>query len=396
MILTSHKLNYLFVFLFSLLLVNCSPKDHDALIILDFDKAKSNSRKISLSEIGNKIRYIQLESTDSTIITEVFQIKIINNYILVNDNRKRILVFDLSGNLYSIIGARGRGPGEFIRVKDFDVDQSTYKIYIYDNEMNSILSYSIDGCFISSMDCEQRFTKLAYYKDLLICYYEWPYNINNHNYSINIINSFGEEKLLLNRAWQPLNKGIGLGYVPMSSRISLQKFNQSLLIWEMRFDTIYSYSTSSGLTPKYVIRCNNKIPFDEFSGNKILKEYCFPGFFIESNDCVFFVEGFYEKSFDVYYSKKEKTIFNLFFSDTNHYYNSRLRGFNNNIDGGMPFAPNGITSSGKLFSYFYVHDLARILLKPYQEYSVVELSSEVKSLLENYNIEDNPVIMILD
>ena len=96
---------------------------------------------------------------------EISKIVIKNDkiFILESGNR-RLLVFNKTGEPYSKMEYRGRGPKEYLQITDFDVDDED-NIWIVDAQKNDIYKYS-DKCILEkSYPFQYEITKIACLKN---------------------------------------------------------------------------------------------------------------------------------------------------------------------------------------------------------------------------------------
>lgn len=96
------------------------------------------------------IRYLKLSTSDSkSLFTEISKIKIKNNLIYVLDATSQhfVYIFKMDGSFVQRIGKKGKGPGEYTWLCDFDVDEKgniylcdlrSMRIIIYDDQ-NSVI-----------------------------------------------------------------------------------------------------------------------------------------------------------------------------------------------------------------------------------------------------------------
>ena len=126
-----------------LLIIGCSkpPKRNP------FDKGTQETIHVShidcvhSDSVIKSIHFLPLESNDTCLITRVEDIKLNDSLIFIDDNRYRILVFDMSGKFLYQIGNRGQGPEEYLEIRDFLIHQDTIEILDY----QKIEYYSING-----------------------------------------------------------------------------------------------------------------------------------------------------------------------------------------------------------------------------------------------------------
>ena len=130
-----------------LLLTSCNNSDnnnpnlpYNVNIERDFD----NVSTMPLSYLGSKLEYIPLETDSACLIRRISDISVSDSFLFVSDYY-RLLLFNLDGKFIRQIGSPGRGPGEYLRVRDFDIDMDNEEVYIL--EGRKVLVYNFSGLF---------------------------------------------------------------------------------------------------------------------------------------------------------------------------------------------------------------------------------------------------------
>ena len=106
----------------------------------------------SLAEYVDSVSFLVLKENQENAFGNVDKIVVENEMLYVGDFRnKKIVSFYLNGEPSFVIDAQGRGPGEYLEVHSFSVDNS--HIYILDIFQQRIhLFSSSDGRFEKSLD----------------------------------------------------------------------------------------------------------------------------------------------------------------------------------------------------------------------------------------------------
>ena len=114
---------------------------------IELEKNLHNLKSVPLSFIGKDLKYIPLETTNSSVLERIKGIKLSGEYIFISDFNK-LLQFDREGKFIRQIGSNGKGPGEYIYVSDFCLDEERKKVYILAWGINAILEFDFRGKFI--------------------------------------------------------------------------------------------------------------------------------------------------------------------------------------------------------------------------------------------------------
>lgn len=87
-------------------------------------------------------RYIMLELNDEAMFTEISKMMYYKDRLIIFDGYlSNVFFFDMSGRFLGKLDRIGQGPGEYIRLRDFDVKDDC--IYLYDDIQRKILSYDL-------------------------------------------------------------------------------------------------------------------------------------------------------------------------------------------------------------------------------------------------------------
>lgn len=113
-----------------------------------------------LSEVLKEFYCIPLETNDESIMGDIDKIIIKNQkiYILDSKKTKSLFVFDLRGKFLNKICRKGRGPGEYIQIKDFQVMEND-EIIIYGAAPYKLMRFNKQGRFIKEKKIENIFAR---------------------------------------------------------------------------------------------------------------------------------------------------------------------------------------------------------------------------------------------
>lgn len=101
---------------------------------------------VSFYDVFSKIEIIPLETTNQSQIGKARKVILHNDAYYVEDRmQNRILVFDKLGSFQNAIGRRGRGPGEYNTVNDFNINPYDSTVEILSIAPGRILKYDTNG-----------------------------------------------------------------------------------------------------------------------------------------------------------------------------------------------------------------------------------------------------------
>ncbi len=98
------------------------------------------------------VTFLPLESGDNTLLGSVDKVAFYNDLIYIADySSRKILTYDMKGNLRFVLDRQGRGPGEYLEIKSFSVDSDN--LYILDNSGRKLFVYdSLTGEYKTSRE----------------------------------------------------------------------------------------------------------------------------------------------------------------------------------------------------------------------------------------------------
>lgn len=114
------------------------------------------------STLVKDISYVFLETNKECLIGNFDKMLMVNNniYILDKTLTHTIFVFDRNGNFLYKINKQGKGPGEYIQIFDFYVDNDE-NIYAWDVEKKTIIKYSEKGEKFKEFKINHRFLEFS-------------------------------------------------------------------------------------------------------------------------------------------------------------------------------------------------------------------------------------------
>lgn len=126
------------------------------LIVLDFNKNPIRDT-IHASRFVKSATPIVLETTDDNLMTSINGMQVTDNCICILDKwtagNNNLFVFDKKGRYLRKIGQTGQGPGEYISIHDFTIDEKKDKVFLVDSDGEKIRVYQFStGKFLQNID----------------------------------------------------------------------------------------------------------------------------------------------------------------------------------------------------------------------------------------------------
>ena len=197
---------------------SCGPKEPetaDLPYMIDIGNNISNIKQVPLSGVGQRLEYVSLETTPESLLERVRVIEMTESLIFVSDYNK-LVEFDKEGRYIRTIGSMGRGPGEYLDLNDFCLDETKGIIYILANEAD-LLVYGFDGKFIESV--RLPFISMSFlfkYPDQFFYYSaNIPSQTTDSVYSWYLTDAHGKNLVKFENFHKRVNRGVLINNSPM-------------------------------------------------------------------------------------------------------------------------------------------------------------------------------------
>jgi len=132
-------------------------------------------------------RIIPLETRDDILMGDIKSIRVYDDTYFILDSRNTIFRFDKDGKYISKIARQGRGHGEYLDARMFDV--SGDEVYILSSFEKKIRSYSFDGEFHREIGLDEPYFDMAVEDGYILLYSD---NCNNSHKNYVKISPDGE------------------------------------------------------------------------------------------------------------------------------------------------------------------------------------------------------------
>lgn len=218
--------------LFALFMIGCSGNAPNLPIHLMVETESESV--LSIDNYFDDIRYIPLETSDSCLVGPVKKfIKVKEKFYVQTDNHE-LMIFSETGRFLWKLSARGRGPGEYLAIEDFDVAEDG-RIYLWDWSSRNMLLYSDGGIFQKSLGLEISFINFRLLPDGKIIAYCDRYN--SHQIAIVDLSDNSQQLFL---PWLPEQRHMK---VLISERLSDRNSNNCFTLREN--NTVYMIENDS-------------------------------------------------------------------------------------------------------------------------------------------------------
>lgn len=104
---------------------------------------------LPMESIFESVEAIPLDSKNVPLIGKAGKLLLQNNLFYIQDELNHtILTFDTKGNFIRILDKNGKGPGEYLRINDFDLNEFDHTIDLLE-QTGMVNQYTHDGQFVN-------------------------------------------------------------------------------------------------------------------------------------------------------------------------------------------------------------------------------------------------------
>lgn len=139
-----------------LLLISCSGADRAVdKRTIDVADAMENLQELKASQLGNKIKFIPLETNDSVLVANHWNFWVTNKYVIVSNmgygSSQRCMTFDLNtGKYIDTVGHPGQDPEAYENCVPMLDEAGNDVLYFF--KPKGMVKYSMDGRFLGSIN----------------------------------------------------------------------------------------------------------------------------------------------------------------------------------------------------------------------------------------------------
>ena len=359
---------------------------------ISLEKEIDRINQTDLTEIGNTITYIPLETSDKSLLRDLRSIKVTDTYIAVKDID--LFVFNHLGDFITQIGKRGQGPGEYSTVLiSYEISFDSKKIFLLvDN--STCLEYEMEGILINSYKLNPAIVNMLTLNDSLFVFY-CASRANHSRPSPN------ENSLIIS----DLHNNIKNAYQNHFQKNNTQTTNNpgapfysyqgNIRFKEYGVDTLYTVTENELITYAIISLGQKELPTDTPASeiSKIIlgqvqsSKYFLKRIEEDNNNLYFTLDDFADGYLYGYYNKR-----------TNNATVIGDKGFRNNIDGGLPFFPKYVYNDSILVDYVSAFTLREHVLNG----NATEMKrlygqkyDDLVNLVNNLDDESNPIVVMV-
>lgn len=362
------------------LIISCKPETSTSLSEIIIDPAQALEVYDLASDVETEFDILPLETTDSCLIGNIVRIEHINGMYYVLDDNSIIYKFNPEGKYLSKLDKKGRGPEQYLSIRDFAVVGDS--IWIFDGMSFKLSCFDKNSNKIKDIQTNTIITGIAHAGDYVYGGGNW-FGYKDENFQIvryNLIN--GEMEKLLpypKQAYDYVNVGIQYQLAPLEN---------SCLFTQSYCDTIFQLN-EKGIAPCYRYRFTKQFTNKRFSNEEFIKERSNPTGLIMGVNSIFqtpasviimFVEGNEGKL--AIYNKKEKKC--------------RLCSvqFINSDLGNLKTMGPRFTSNGELMTIYPTDSFINYSKELFDKDKIRDIAAKdkIEKVIANLSEEGNPVI----
>jgi hypothetical protein len=368
------------LFCVPILLLSCSmQKKEDKIKTVFFDKFSN----VSPSEIL-KQSFIKLETTDDCLLGFFDQITSTENLLLILDDNK-VFVFDKKGSYITQINRKGQGPGEYLDIESFFINEKDDVICLIDGSGQKVLFFSLDNFqFISEMKIPFQASCASFLPDGNIIWNNQEYLPNGvcvkdyfvkTDSNMNIINSYIEKQFIS-------------GYVTGATK-TIYNVEGEIFVY-MPFSPIIYQASQDDVSPAFQLSIyERRFPTAEFLQEKSVNSAPYFDNLIESDYVSHFNVEENVEDMCVFYIAKKQRFVGIYDKIHKRNYHYVFDDFQKDLQTGNTFT---YLASGKIDDY-YVIPLHPSELKIKKESGYL-FREPLNSLVDKSQESDNPILFL--
>lgn len=360
----------------------------DGFIHVPFAKGIEKEKHLKLSDIADKVEYIWLELTDSSLLNNIADAHTIisDRYVFLH-NEKAIFQFGRDGHFIRRLGRYGQGPEEYLSVSSLDILSEknelyalvpeSWKLYVYDTETGELLRK------IPMLSCG-AINFLMYDDTTIVAFSQSAGESGAPRLTLGDFSGG-----IFKQYYHPVidKKATGGIFMGANHRFTY-RYDNKIQYKEYYVDTLY-YVGRTELEPRYIFDLGPySLPVEkrmEYSMDymKDVESYLRYDVF-ETDNYILMPYMSWQSVYQGNYAEREMAIYSKKDGDC---FKVAGRILENDLSGGVPMRLEGVADDNSIFSIWTVDEL----------YEKAEKNPKIQKLLEKNNVQFdyNPMIMIV-
>ena len=416
------KKNLLLTSILALLLASCSfaPQRVKKEGEIDIVSAFENQTELKVSQLGKTIRYVPLETNDSSLVGGAWNIHLLDDKILVSCKEANMLFDRQTGMFLCKVSGVGQGPQEYTQGNYTPyIHPQTGDIY-FNRTPNKMIGFNQEGKFIGELALPVNWHDQCYltFDDDQAILHVMSNNQRLYRFGADaqvtdsiVLPSFGREIVnddFLSASHFVANSGkmFGLGIFSCNGMLvakyksgermdliptrypSLYHYHDEIRFHEACSDTVFSIEGNQ-LSPRWIFHTGEyHFPMERYGEMKESLNYIAVTYAVENDRILFFqcakglFSGFKEVQLcNAIYQKKDGTLL----------MNNAKEGFTDDLTHFMPFHPEDFTQKGEYIGALNVVKIQK-WLEAHPETKLEGALAPLAGLAD----DANPVVVIVE
>lgn len=211
-----------------------------------------NAKELSLDKLNAQIERIQLETTQESLVADIMDLVMTQEYIFILTSTPKVLQFAQDGKFIREISMQGSGPGEYNYAYSLFVNEQNQSLYL--NQMyGKILEFDFDGVFKGAHKETASMSKFIFDSENNLLESILPL-MGNETTKLQVVKLDGDTLARFDNhvIFKFVQGASGLSY---SHYKPLFHFEDKILYHQISTDTVFTYDPqSSKLEPRYCFR----------------------------------------------------------------------------------------------------------------------------------------------
>jgi hypothetical protein len=298
---------------------NHGKKSGNNFIDLNIDTLISD-KPIYFSTYFSNVHLIPLDFNPQSVIGNIYKMKLFHDtlYIFDLDKIKTLFLFSKQGEYLSKICRIGKRPGEYMEPLDFDLDEKTNEIFIYDWSDKKVKIYNAGGDYLDNININKRFSSFIESDKMFYFFISSPAEKKDMVRNDYLLYQYDKKGKIHSKKFKFSDYSYGLNYNTLPGMGNFYKAKNDIKLYMPFCDTIFSIrdekvapfltlsTVKYKLTRKDADRIKNNKKVSIYSElmavNKLynIKDYC------EFNDFLFFKFDIGHRHFWTFYNLKTR------------------------------------------------------------------------------------------